>query len=88
MSMSPYYRRHQLYMQAQYRAGCFEIVLVEVMLITVDHSIFNTGSPYNVAAGTTADLSAVAEHYHKKNQAIEEARVARMKDGKVVSLYD
>ncbi|KAJ9195466.1 hypothetical protein DTO166G4_3095 [Paecilomyces variotii] len=53
-----------------------------------DPDIFNAGSPYNVAAGTTADLSAVAAHYHKKNQAMEEARVARMKDGKVVSLYE
>jgi hypothetical protein len=52
------------------------------------NSIFNAGSPYNVPAGSTADLSAVVAHYNKKNQQIEEERVARLKDGKVVSIYD
>lgn len=50
--------------------------------------LFNGGSPYNVPAGSRADVSAVAAYYHRKNQQIEEQRVARMKDGKVVSIYD
>ncbi|KAL1965983.1 hypothetical protein VTN77DRAFT_4923 [Rasamsonia byssochlamydoides] len=53
-----------------------------------DPELFNSGSPYNVPAGSQADLSAVAAYYHKKNQEMEERRVARMKDGKVVSIYD
>lgn len=50
--------------------------------------IFNAGSPYNVPAGSTVDLSAVVAHYERKNREIEEARVSRMQDGKVVSIYD
>ncbi|KAL1990303.1 hypothetical protein VTN49DRAFT_6142 [Thermomyces lanuginosus] len=53
-----------------------------------DPELFNGGSPYNVPAGSRADVSAVAAYYHKRNQQIEEQRVARMKDGKVVSIYD
>jgi hypothetical protein len=34
------------------------------------------------------DLSAVVAHYEQQNKQMEVARVARMKDGKVVSLYD
>lgn len=50
--------------------------------------ILNSHSPYNVSPGSRADLSHVVAHYERKNQESEEARVARMKDGKVVSLYD
>ncbi|KAJ5563670.1 hypothetical protein N7535_008834 [Penicillium sp. DV-2018c] len=50
--------------------------------------MLNSGSPYNVSPGSQADLSHVVAHYNRKNQELEEARVARMKDGKVVSLYD
>lgn len=48
---------------------------------------FHPASPFNVAAGSQADLSAVAAHYERQNQKIEEARVERMKDGKG-SIYD
>lgn len=51
-------------------------------------SLMNGGSPYNVSPGSQADLSAVVAHYKRQNQEMEEARVARMKDGKVVSVYD
>ncbi|KAJ6139457.1 hypothetical protein N7471_005943 [Penicillium samsonianum] len=50
--------------------------------------MLNAGSPYNVSPGSQADLSHVVAHYQRKNQETEESRVARMKDGKVVSLYD
>ncbi|PGH10779.1 hypothetical protein AJ79_05252 [Helicocarpus griseus UAMH5409] len=51
--------------------------------------IFNTGSPINVPAGNgSADLTKVVAHYQEKNRKTEEDRVARMKDGKVISLYD
>ncbi|OJJ46281.1 hypothetical protein ASPZODRAFT_98048 [Penicilliopsis zonata CBS 506.65] len=50
--------------------------------------IFNSGSIINVSPGSAADLSAVAAHYQRENQKLEEARVGRMQDGKVVSLYD
>lgn len=49
---------------------------------------FNSGAPWNVSAGSQANLSAVAAHYDHQNQKVEESRVARLKDGKVVSLYD
>ncbi|KAL4784251.1 hypothetical protein BJX76DRAFT_357214 [Aspergillus varians] len=49
---------------------------------------FHPGHPYNVIAGSKADLSHVIAHYETKNQKIEEARVARLQDGKVVSIYD
>jgi len=54
----------------------------------LSQEIFNTGSPFNVPAGSTADLSAVAAHYHRRNREVEERRIARMKYGQVVSLYD
>ncbi|KAF7527427.1 hypothetical protein PCG10_002830 [Penicillium crustosum] len=50
--------------------------------------MMNSGSPYNVSPGSQADLSHVVAHYQRKNQEAEEARVARMKDGKVVSIYE
>ncbi|CDM30864.1 hypothetical protein DTO013E5_489 [Penicillium roqueforti] len=50
--------------------------------------MLNAGSPFNVSPGSQADLSHVVAHYQRKNQEIEESRVARTKDGKVVSLYD
>ncbi|CAG8904070.1 unnamed protein product [Penicillium egyptiacum] len=50
--------------------------------------MMNAGSPYNVSPGSQADLSHVVAHYQRKNQEIEESRVARMKDGKVVSIYE
>ncbi|KAK4870404.1 hypothetical protein LT330_004752 [Penicillium expansum] len=50
--------------------------------------MMNAGSPYNVSPGSQADLSHVVAHYQRKNQEAEQSRVARMKDGKVVSLYD
>jgi len=56
--------------------------------MVLSHRIFNAGSPYNVPAGSTVDLSAVIAHYERKNREIEEARVSRMQDGKVVSIYD
>ncbi|PWY72508.1 NADH-ubiquinone oxidoreductase 178 kDa subunit [Aspergillus sclerotioniger CBS 115572] len=49
---------------------------------------FNAVPPYNVSPGQNADLSHVVAHYQRQNQELEEARVARMKDGKVVSLYE
>ncbi|PGH00388.1 hypothetical protein GX51_05796 [Blastomyces parvus] len=50
---------------------------------------FNTGSPMNVPAGNgSADLTAIVAHYQNQNKKIEEERVARMKDGKVTSIYE
>ncbi|EDN06105.1 NADH-ubiquinone oxidoreductase [Histoplasma capsulatum] len=51
--------------------------------------IFNTGSPMNVPAGNgSADLTSIVSHYQTKNRKIEEERVSRMKDGKVLSIYE
>ncbi|KAJ5247003.1 hypothetical protein N7468_001986 [Penicillium chermesinum] len=50
--------------------------------------LMNAGAPMNVAPGSQADLSHVVAHYEKQNKEIEEARVARMQDGKVVSIYE
>ncbi|EED16058.1 NADH-ubiquinone oxidoreductase 178 kDa subunit, putative [Talaromyces stipitatus ATCC 10500] len=52
------------------------------------NEVFNTGSPFNVAPGSQADLNAIAAHYRKYNQDLEKDRVARTKDGKVVSVFD
>ncbi|KKK16238.1 hypothetical protein P175DRAFT_0505632 [Aspergillus ochraceoroseus IBT 24754] len=49
---------------------------------------FHPGPPYNVIAGEAADLTKVVAHYERENQEAETARVARMQDGKVVSLYE
>ncbi|KEF60005.1 uncharacterized protein A1O9_04854 [Exophiala aquamarina CBS 119918] len=50
---------------------------------------FNHGSPWNVSAGQGgADLTALTKHYHEQAQAQEEARLARLKKGKVVSVYE
>ncbi|KAJ5884040.1 uncharacterized protein N7473_010926 [Penicillium subrubescens] len=46
--------------------------------------MFNARPPYNVSPGSQADLSAVVAHYERQNRDIEEARAARMKDGKSV----
>lgn len=50
--------------------------------------MFNARSPYNVSPGSQADLGAVIAHYERENKQIEEARAARMKDGKVQSVYE
>lgn len=42
--------------------------------------IFNTGSPYNIPAGHSADLGALRAHYQKKNLEAEEKRIARLKE--------
>lgn len=50
--------------------------------------VFNTsGSPYNVPAGSKVDMTAVAEHYKRKHQRMDEARVARM-EKENGSVYD
>ncbi|MCJ1229184.1 hypothetical protein MMC12_005849 [Toensbergia leucococca] len=41
--------------------------------------IFNTGSPYNIPAGHSADLSALIAHYEKKNAETEEKRMKAAK---------
>lgn len=43
------------------------------------YRIFNTGSPYNVPAGHSVDLSTVIAHYEKQNAATEEKRIERVK---------
>lgn len=42
--------------------------------------IFNTGSPYNIPAGHSADLGALKAHYEKKNVEAEEKRIAKLKE--------
>jgi len=49
---------------------------------------FNAGSPWNQAVGQGADMRPLEEHYRKVRAQAEEERIARMKDGKVVSVYD
>ncbi|KAL5337810.1 hypothetical protein BJX70DRAFT_399286 [Aspergillus crustosus] len=49
---------------------------------------FHPGLPINVIPGNQADLSNVIAHYETENKKIEAARVARMQDGKVISIYD
>lgn len=42
----------------------------------------------NVPAGHSADLSSVVAHYEKKRAIAESERVAKLKDGKVESIYE
>ncbi|KAL9069815.1 MAG: hypothetical protein Q9161_005274 [Pseudevernia consocians] len=42
--------------------------------------IFNTGSPYNIPAGHSADLGALKAHYEKKNVEAEDKRMVRLKE--------
>ncbi|CAF9909341.1 MAG: hypothetical protein ALECFALPRED_005523 [Alectoria fallacina] len=42
--------------------------------------IFNTGSPYNIPAGHSADLGALKAHYEKKNVEAEEKRMAKLQE--------
>ena len=42
--------------------------------------IFNTGSPYNIPAGHSADLGALKAHYHQQNIKAEERRIARLQE--------
>lgn len=67
---------------------CFSFLVMLIVLFSLLFSMMNTGSPYNVSPGSQADLSHVVAHYQRKNQEAEADRVARMKDGKVVSLYE
>ena len=77
--------------QPEYVMVAPEMLFFLVMLIVLFFllsSMMNSGSPYNVSPGSQADLSHVVAHYQRKNQEAEADRVARMKDGKVVSLYE
>lgn len=51
--------------------------------------MFNVGSPWNVVAGEgSANLEELVKHYENQREKQESARVARMRDGKVVTVYD
>ena len=57
--------------------------------LTNDSRRFNQSSPWNVVAGEGgADLNKLMEHYAKRDKAREEARLARVRDGKVFTVYD
>ena len=58
-------------------------------MLTFMRRMFNMGSPWNLAAGNSAaDLKTLEQYYNNKHAAMEEDRVARMKDGKVQSVYE
>lgn len=67
--------------------NCGERDKTKPMLTSLSR-LLNSGSQMNVTPGFRPDISAVAAHYERQNQQLEEARVARMKDGKVVSPYE
>lgn len=51
--------------------------------------MFNAGSPWNQAAGQgSANMKELEEHYKRVHAELEQDRQARIKDGKVRSLYD
>ncbi|KAK2861424.1 hypothetical protein FQN49_004203 [Arthroderma sp. PD_2] len=64
----------------------------ETSPLTIDLNcpeLFNSGSPINMSPGNSSgDLTAVVAHYEKRRTDMEAARVGRMKDGKVQSLYE
>lgn len=41
---------------------------------------FNSGSPYNIPAGHSADLGGLKAHYAKKNVEAEEKRIMRLQE--------
>ena len=49
-------------------------------LFALPTRIFNTGSPYNIPAGHSADLRALKAHYEKKNVEAEERRMAKLQE--------
>ena len=57
--------------------------LQAALTIEANHSfiarVFNTGSPYNVPAGHSIDLTAVIAHYEKENAETELKRIERLK---------
>lgn len=50
--------------------------------------MLNSRVPYNVSPGSQADLSAVVAHYQRQNKEMEASQAARVKDGKVESIYE
>ena len=51
--------------------------------------VFNSSSPWNVSAGQGgADLSRLTQHYTDKKKTTEEARLGRIKNGRITSVYD
>ncbi|KAI5289622.1 hypothetical protein KEM54_003553 [Ascosphaera aggregata] len=63
-------------------AGCKSDMNLELSM----PEIMNTGSQMNVPAGHYPDLSRVVSFYSDRNKKMEEARLARTKDGKVQSI--
>ncbi|KIW20198.1 hypothetical protein PV08_00773 [Exophiala spinifera] len=50
--------------------------------------LFNVGSPYNVSAGSSANLSALAKFYQDENKEAERLRIERLKTNNGVSAYE
>lgn len=46
----------------------------------MSNRIFNTGSPYNIPAGHSADLGALKAHYERKNVEADEKRIVRLQE--------
>lgn len=50
-----------------------------MILIYLDRPrIFNSGSPYNIPAGSSANLEELKAHYQRKGLEAEEGRMARL----------
>ncbi|KAF3482103.1 uncharacterized protein GIQ15_04862 [Arthroderma uncinatum] len=86
-------RSNALHTRAIEQAGADRHLFAsEVSPLTIDLSfpeLFNTGSPINMSPGNSSgDLTAVVAHYEKRQAEMEKARIGRMKDGKVQSLYE
>ena len=56
----------------------FPIAFSLSMLTNLSLRIFNTGSPYNVPAGSTVNLDELKAHYQQKNLEAEKKRMARL----------
>ena len=52
------------------------------MLICRARRIFNTGSPYNVQAGQSANLDALIAHYEKQNAERQAQQMKNLEGGK------
>ena len=61
-----------------------EYVRCHHMMANVDlivFRVFNTGSPFNVVAGSQANLDELIAHYEKKNAEADEKQMRKMNGG-------
>jgi len=57
---------------------CRVLIVQDLLTPYPQHRVFNTGSPFNIPAGHSANLDHLRAHYEKENRQGEEQRMARV----------